>query len=91
MASRTLISIRAPQYRQYILISDFLDLANLSIREEAASATNWIQDRPEWFKLQNQALATVTGTAVRNLTKNMTTDVQHALNTCEVHGPKGNK
>ena len=49
------ISIQAPQHRQYSLISDFLDLANLSIREEAALATNWIKDRPEGLKLQNQS------------------------------------
>ena len=33
------ISIQVPQYRQYALVSDFLDLANLAIREEAALAT----------------------------------------------------
>ena len=33
------ISIQAAQYRQYALISDFLDLANLAIRLEAALAT----------------------------------------------------
>ena len=52
------ISIQAPQYRQYSLISDFLDLANLSIREEAAPATNWIKDRSEGLKHQNLAFAT---------------------------------
>ena len=55
------ISIQAPQCAQHALISDFLDLANLSIREEAALATNWIKDRPEGLKLQNLALATMTG------------------------------
>ena len=50
-----------PQYRQHALISDFLDLAHLSIREEAALATNWIKDRLEELKLQNLALATMTG------------------------------
>ena len=53
------VSTRAPQYRQYALISDFLDLANLDVREEAALATNWIKDRPERLKLQNLALATI--------------------------------
>ena len=43
-------SVRSPQYRQYALISDFLDLAKLSIREEAALATNWIKDGPEGFE-----------------------------------------
>ena len=60
-----MISIRAPQYRQYALISDFLDLANQSIQEEAAFATNWIEDRTERLKLQNLALATMTCPAVR--------------------------
>ena len=60
------ISIQAPQYRQYSLINDFLDHANLSIREAAAPATNWIKDRPEGLKLQNLALATMTGPAVRS-------------------------
>ena len=55
------IPARAPQYRQYVLINDFLDLANLSIQEEAALATNWIKDRPEGLKLQNLTLATSTG------------------------------
>ena len=41
------IPVQAPQYRQHALISDFLDLAHLSIQEEAALATNWITDRPE--------------------------------------------
>ena len=46
---------------QYALISDFLDLAHLSFQEEAALATNWINDRPEGLKLPNLALATRTG------------------------------
>ena len=37
------ISIQAPQYRQSALISDFLHLANLSIREEATLAKSWIK------------------------------------------------
>ena len=41
------ISTRAPQYRQYVLMSDFLDLAKLSFGDEAAVTTNWIKDRPE--------------------------------------------
>ena len=77
------ISIQAPQYRQYALISDFLDLAHLSIREEAALATNWIEDRPEGLKLQNLALATMTGPVVRSLPRNLTADVQYAINKCE--------
>ena len=80
------VSIQAPQYRQYALISDFLDLANLSIREEAALATNWIKDRPEGLKLQNLALATMTGPAVRSLPRNLTADIQYAIDKCESLG-----
>ena len=47
-----LIPAQAPQYRQHTLVSDFLDLANLSIQEEVALATNWIKGRPEDLKLQ---------------------------------------
>ena len=60
ISGATVIPAQAPQYRQYALISDFLDLANLSIQEEAALATNWICDRREGLKLQNLALATMT-------------------------------
>ena len=81
-----LISIRAPQYRQYMLISDFLDLVDLGIREEAILATNWIKDRPQGMKLQNLALANITGPALRSYPKNMTANVQHALNKCESFG-----
>ena len=62
------ISIQAPQYRQYALISEFLDFANLSIRDEAALATNWIKDL-SGLQLQNLALATMTGPAVRGQQK----------------------
>ena len=55
--SKKVIPVQAPQYRQYAVISDFLNLAHLSVREEAALATNWIKDRPEGLKLQNLALA----------------------------------
>ena len=51
----------APPCRQNAPISDFLDLASLSIQEKAALATNWIKDRPKGLKLQNLALATRTG------------------------------
>ena len=70
--------MQAPQYRQFALISDFVDLANLSMQEEAALATNWIKDRPEGLKLQNLALAPTTGPAVRSFLENTTADVQHA-------------
>ena len=81
-----MISIRAPQYRQSSLISDFLDLVNLSIQEEAALATNWMKDRSGGLKFQNLALATMSGQAVRNQPKNNTADVQHAINKCESLG-----
>ena len=82
------ISIRAPQHRQYALISDFLDLAHLSIREEAARATTWIQDRLQGLKLQNLALATMTGPALRSFPENMTADVQYAIDKMRVFGLK---
>ena len=81
------ITVQAPQYRQHALIRDFLDLANLSVQEEAV-ATNWINDRPEGSKIQNLALATITGPVMSNLPKNLTADVQHAINKCESLGPR---
>ena len=39
------IPARAPQKRQHALISDFLDLANKRIQEEATLVTNWIKYR----------------------------------------------
>ena len=80
------VSIQAPHYRQHALISDFLDLANLSIREEAALATDWIKDRPEGLKLQNLAVATMTGPAMSSLPENMTADVRYANNKYESLG-----
>ena len=76
-------SIRTPQHRQYMLISNFPDLAHLSIREEATLVKNWSKDRPESLKLQNLALATIPGPALRSYPKNTTEDVQHALDKCE--------
>ena len=81
-----MISIQAPQCRQYALISDFLDLASLSIQEEAALATNWIKDRPEGLKLENLAFANMTGPLVRSQPKNLTANVQFAVNKCESLG-----
>ena len=63
------ISIQAPQYRQCALISDFLNVAKLSIGEEAALAMNWIKDRPEGLTLQNLALATMTGSSGEQFTE----------------------
>ena len=80
------LSIQAPQFRQFALISDFPDVANSSQREEAALATNWIKDRLQGLKLQNLALATITRPAIRSYPDNMTADVQHALNQCESLG-----
>ena len=69
-----------------MLISDFLDLVNLSMREAAILATNWIKDRPERLKLQNLALATMTGPVVRSQLQNTTADLQYAINKCESLG-----
>ena len=69
------------------LISDFLDLAHLSIQEEAALATNWIKDRPKGLKLQNLALASMTVPVLSSLPQNLTADVQYAINNCESLGP----
>ena len=80
------ITVRAPQYRQHALMSDFLDLANLSLQEEAASATNWIDDRPEGLTLQNLALATIAGPVMSNSPKILTANVQHAINKSESLG-----
>ena len=77
------ISIQAPQYRQYAMIGDFLDLAKLSFQEETALVTKWIKDRLEDLKLQNPALATMTGPAVRSPPKKITGDVQFAMDKCE--------
>ena len=79
---------QAPQYRQYALITDFLDLARLSIREEAPQATNWIKDQPEELKLQNLALATMTGPVLRSLPKKLTADVQYAIDKTESLGSR---
>ena len=73
------IPVPAPQYRQHALSSDFLDLANLSIREEVALATNWTKDRPEGLKLQNLALATMTGLVLSSSPRNVTADVEYAI------------
>ena len=69
------------------MISDLLDLANLSVQEEAALATNWIDERPEGLKPQNLALATMAGPVTWSLPKNLIADVQHAINKCESLGP----
>ena len=69
-----------------MLISDFLELANLAIRLEAALAMNWIKDRPEGVKLQNLALATMAGPSMSSFPKNMSADVQYAINNCESLG-----
>ena len=50
-------------------------------------ATNWIKDRPGGLKLQNLALATMTGPALSNLPRNLVADVQYAINKCEYLDP----
>ena len=81
ISNARVISIQAPQ-----LISDFLDLATLSIRDDAALASNWIKDRLEGLKLQNLALVTLTGPAMSSLQKKITADVQHSVNKCKSLG-----
>ena len=83
-----MVTVQAPQYRQHALIIDFLDRASLSAQEEAALATNWIDDRPEGLKLQNLALATMAGPVMSSLPTNLTADVQHAIENCESLGPR---
>ena len=77
---------QAPQYRQNALISDFLDLANLSIQEEAVLAANWIKDRLEGLKLQNLTLAIRTGQSTGSLPENLTAEVHYAIDKCESLG-----
>ena len=81
-----MIRVQAPQYRQFALISDFLDLAHLSTRAEAALATIWIQDRPEGLKLQNLALGTMTGPVLSSVPKTVMADVQYAIDKSESLG-----
>ena len=61
--------------------------AHLSIQEEATFVTNWIKDRPEGLKLQNLVLATMTGQVLSSLPRNLTADVQYAIDKCESLGP----
>ena len=68
MSRARVIPVQPLQYRQYALISDFLDLAHLSTRKEGALATNWIKDRPERLKIQNLALATMKGPVLKQFT-----------------------
>ena len=86
MSRARVIPVQAPQYRQYALISDILDLTHLSIQEGAALATNWIKDRLEGLKIQNFALAAMTGPVLSSLPRNLTADVQCAFNECESSG-----
>ena len=81
------IPAQALQYGQHTLISDFLDLANLSMQEEAALATDWIKDLPEVLKLQNPTLAIRTGRSTGSLPQNLSADVHHAIDKCESLGP----
>ena len=80
------ITVQAPQYRQHALISDFLDLANLSMQEEATLATTWINDRPEGLTLQRVASATMAKPWMSRSPNNLTADVQHAINKSESLG-----
>ena len=80
------IAAQAPQYRQHALTSDLLDLANLSLQEEATLATNWIDDRPEGLTLKRLALDTMAKPVMSSSPKNLTADVQHAFDKCESLG-----
>ena len=65
----TVVPAQAPQYRQCALVSEFMDLANLCVQEEAALAANWIKDRPEWLKLQNPYVGPPDGPIYRKVTR----------------------
>ena len=80
------ISVQAPQYRHVALISNFLDLANLSFKLEHWPRIRSRTDLKGW----NIALATITGPALRSYPENMTADVQHALEKCESLGSRKN-
>ena len=84
MSRAIVIPTPAPQYRQYSLVSDFLDLARP--QEEAALATNWIKDRLEGLKLQNLSLATRTGRSRGSLSVNLTADAHYAIDKCKSLG-----
>ena len=95
MSKRRVNTVQEPQYRQHALISDSLDLPNLSLQQEATFATNWIDaafamnwidDRPDGLTLQNFALATMTGPVMSSLPKNLTGDVHYAIDKCESLG-----
>ena len=95
MSKRRVNTVQEPQYRQHALISDSLDLPNLSLQQEATFATNWIDaafamnwidDRPDGLTLQNFALATMTGPVMSSLPKNLTADVHYAIDKCESLG-----
>ena len=73
-----MITVEAPQYRHYALISDFLDIAHLCIQG--------IKDRPGGLKLQNLALATMTGLALSSLPRNLTADARYANDECKSLG-----
>ena len=49
---------------------------------------NWIDDRPAGLRLQNLALATMTGPMMNSLPKNLTADVQHVFLKMRIFGPK---
>ena len=78
---------QAVEYRQYALISDFLDLANLSIKEEAAQATNWIKYEPEGLKLTEPCVGHQDGPIYRQFTGKI---LLYAINQCESWGPGHN-
>ena len=89
MSKARVITTQEPQYQKHALICDFLDLANLSVQDEAALATTWIDDRPEGLKASERCVRHHGRTSDEQFTENLTADVQHAINKCESLGPSG--
>ena len=81
----SVISIQAPQCRRYALISDFLDFAKLSIRDEATwqRIGSRIDLKEESFRTLHWPLLQL---QMSSSPKNVITDVQQAINTCESFG-----
>ena len=81
-----MISIQSPQCRHLTLINNFLDLVNLSVREEAILATNWIKDRPDGLKASEPCIGHYDRPNDEQFTENMSADVQYAITKCESLG-----
>ena len=70
-----MIRSREPQSRQFALVSDLLDLAHLSVLDEAVLAPSWIKEQPEGLVLPNLALAST----IQPVTDTLSPDVQHVV------------